>query len=800
MPIPIEALLMMSPIQADVQKALSRPSDIPGDIAPRRDSQRPFSGHNGISSSISPQGFGNLRFVSPDNLRERGARLPRNNRVVKSGIGTFVDRGDSGLDFDVQVDAFTGFLDRLGINSDELQTNLDSIHSYEEKQTALLNHTYLVLGTEVGRNSFIDGLQKLNRPTLERVSDLKANAFDELGMGLARNVIAERQLGKVTRSLVKDINQVANSRLFDGASVQQQINEIIASYQEKHDIDPKTLVNLGLVVATAVGAAAAYKGRKYLPAALIVLGSVLSACQPPGQQANPAPVLATEVFNGGSEEDYSKVLTVTADMANEAAKDWLDVYIETEDPNDPQKVYIFDVESIDWVEREGSNELSVFHPNESEGWVTGEARVRTSDGISILPIIQIHHNRENNEIETLGLSLDDENSTQEQSLYRAIKLEGEVIIPTQDNLVTRNKKVVNPKTGKEEWVVAGFAFRDVNAVITDDSQPTQSPTDVPLGWEDFLVGFDPGQDQRIVGDAPPPTEVQSTQAPIPTLEPSPTPTLVSGPTLTVESTLENENLDSIEEAAQKMNDFLDGGLELSLMNEEDWLVDEKGDKVGFGWSRITAINWKDFGADEIMLHFGPQVITVYRNEGRQFIGVGYINTNGKLKVAVISTGFPNLEKSNVFDKLTTAVFEKTNVIDYQNGGVGSGRLVQDDIAERFRREYGKQIIIRVGASVITSSDLWNNSVLNETDRQIYEEHFMPELLTPLFKDLSSELAYFLLNNSDNNQAAGVLNTLPNDRLISNYIFGNKVTAEQLRELKLVPISRGWVRFDPKPGN
>ena len=97
---------------------------------------------------------------------------------------------------------------------------------------------------------------------------------------------------------------------------------------------------------------------------------------------------------------------------------------------------------------------------------------------------------------------------------------------------------------------------------------------------------------------------EATQAPIPTLEPSPTPTLVSGPTLTVESTLENENLDSIEEAAQKMNDFLDGGLELSLMNEEDWLVDEKGDKVGFGWSRITAINWKDFGADEIMLHFG----------------------------------------------------------------------------------------------------------------------------------------------------------------------------------------------------
>ena len=331
---------MISPIPDSVRNALSKPSDIPGHLA-RGLEEKPFSGQRRGRSSINPHEVGaRSRIVSPESIRwEQNLRnFGQQSRVSVSEINP-TGFENSSFDIETQFNSFSGFLDRLGVDSDELQISLNNKDSHKDKKTALLNHTYSVLGTEVGRNSFIDGLQKLNRPTLERVSDLKANAFDELGLGLARNVIAEKHLGEVTRSLVKDINQVANSRLFDGASVQQQINEIIASYQEKHDIDPKTLANLGLVVATAVGAAAAYKGRKYLPAALIVLGSVLNACQPPGQQANP--------------EDYLNSLT--ADMANEAAQDWLDVYIETEDPNDPQKVYIFDVEYIDWKEREGSN-------------------------------------------------------------------------------------------------------------------------------------------------------------------------------------------------------------------------------------------------------------------------------------------------------------------------------------------------------------------------------------------------------------------------------------------------------------
>ena|SRR3990167_722180 len=178
---------IQAPTPPNILAALSQPSDIsgnhsriPNDIQER--GPRPFNRRS--APAKNPYEARSTQNIQANNSRKGILRGEHRQRIDNTRSKASKEEALSSA-FEEQINAFSNFIENLGVDPESFQINLNG-RTQEETQTLALNTVYSIFGTEEGRSAFVETLSRQNKSTLERLTDFKAKAFDEFGLGIIR--------------------------------------------------------------------------------------------------------------------------------------------------------------------------------------------------------------------------------------------------------------------------------------------------------------------------------------------------------------------------------------------------------------------------------------------------------------------------------------------------------------------------------------------------------------------------------------------------------------------------------------
>lgn len=262
MPPFIERPPLIAPLPADVQSALSRLRGNSGD-----ETRRGGSSVNPVLQGTHESYFTNKAGVEgakrivaglpQDKYQNHSSREGKTPRRISTGAkDTFKTTPD--------------FISTLGIDvSFESGFSLEAAHSI---YTALI-------GKEEGLGNLVQIIGEKNSGERERISDLKANAFEDLGLGQPRREIAEKELVSTTERIVEEIRKSINRYDVSEEDLKDFISDSIDRLCEE-GVDPKGIAALGLIGSASI--IAGYVGSKNgrVQKALIAVTLLLSACSP----------------------------------------------------------------------------------------------------------------------------------------------------------------------------------------------------------------------------------------------------------------------------------------------------------------------------------------------------------------------------------------------------------------------------------------------------------------------------------------------------------------------------------------
>ncbi len=179
--------------------------------------------------------------------------------------------------FITSIDSTLGLMNFLGIETSVLK--YDNPEIFKKQTTTSL---YSTLKSKEGLEHFTKNIRGHNNSQLEKISALKKGVFDDIGLGLYRQELAEAELVATARDVIKTVNQAISRHDVS----EEEIKKIIANtldYLNEKGINPSYLASLGIV--TAAGILASLKNKNLQKGVLVVtlfLGACSSGYTPPG--------------------------------------------------------------------------------------------------------------------------------------------------------------------------------------------------------------------------------------------------------------------------------------------------------------------------------------------------------------------------------------------------------------------------------------------------------------------------------------------------------------------------------------
>ena len=599
-------------------RALSNPIPTPGEFFPQ-----------GV-----PKPFGERR----EGSRGPGASLkgPRESKPARQpgrrkGNAAFQVSGYSSEAPVFAPEMANTFGDQLSSFSSLIETLRGDAESFGDRTSGLAasevepvrrnatEELYSFLKTDEGLGTFTREIGNRNKGDLKRLADIKSKAFDELGLGLFREQIAELELGEVARSTIKDLVKVVNRN--DITNLEDEVERILAGVSEKGDVDENVLAAFGVVVSTALLASAmsTEKGRKSarkLAPILVVASLVLSACD--GSSASPPPAIVQEIQSqevNPVTQGIDEILPIEDNFGGSVVNESFTVELGV----NPEELGI--AESFNraqfnlgmMVNPKGIK-LTELQSQESEarGYANGNGKsyflVDIQDGRYVPPgkgnesklIPMVIAEGENGEV---AIGLADEFQVEITDDVGNTKLEDSWVsyfdifilkVEKNENGEIKILKYIDPFSGIEQSLDAQEFDLGVSPT------PSPQPTPVSPSFIDALMGL-LAQSAQAAG--PDPTL---------TLEPTPTPTEVL--------TMLESNIRNLGEAGANLV-YKDGILYQVRDGVEEpmgTILNPKEESPVIDIGRVGLMNWQ-IPVEDLVYDEESKLIYVYDEEGRRFI-------------------------------------------------------------------------------------------------------------------------------------------------------------------------------------
>jgi len=264
----IERPPMISPVPAEVQKALAR-LDQPGRKADVKNPKE--KGASKHSSFKQEQAFEPGKIIFERNSGHTNLRESN-----KSTGGNYSEKTNEYLE---NTQKAIGFIELIGGDFEEI-SNLNSSDGVSEKvQNRIVSQTFETLKSEKGMENLGSLIRKLNSGKLEKLADAKANAFEEMGLGLFRENVASSELVPLAKNLIREISIDIKQNSQNPEQLKEIIENRFKSLKDVDEVDPKTLASLGIIVGIGSLARSKLK-KKDVATALLATSMILSSCYP----------------------------------------------------------------------------------------------------------------------------------------------------------------------------------------------------------------------------------------------------------------------------------------------------------------------------------------------------------------------------------------------------------------------------------------------------------------------------------------------------------------------------------------